>query len=404
MQKHAENHFWNSIKNIVGIFVYCFCQWLTLILVIHIAGYTVSGEFSLVISFTNLFCVISQYNIRSYQLSDVNGKFLPKQYSGAYIITSGLAVVFFLIVLLFIGYSSSMVLLCVVYMLFKLCETFTNYIFTYMQLEYRYSDIAISYCLKGIIPLIGFAVCLYFTQSLFQTLCILSLLYAAVIIFYDIRKTYSFFPRGIVMKGTIHLLKECFPMMLASLIYYFLFFIPRFAVENVYGSTELGYYSAFAMVITVLSTMATAVCQVIIPVLSEKYVKRLTGDIVRIIFTILGIIVVAAFAMILLARLIGDRVFSIVFGAEILGHMYLLPPVIFASVMLTVMNFSGACLTAMHKRVPMLIGMLVGAMLLGVMVIPVTRTGGMLGTTNIFTAALCVIILIYVIIIIKNLA
>jgi len=93
--ENLQNHFWNSIKNLAGIVTYFFCQWLTLIVVIHIAGYEISGEFSLVISFTNLFGILSMYNIRGFQLSDVNNKFLPQQYSGTYIITSGLAVVFF---------------------------------------------------------------------------------------------------------------------------------------------------------------------------------------------------------------------------------------------------------------------------------------------------------------------
>jgi len=403
MQKYAGNHFWNSIKNLVGIIVYFFCQWLTLIIVIHIAGYEVSGEFSLVISFTNLFAVISQYNIRNFQLSDVNNKFLPQQYSGAYIITSGLAVVFFLLALLFIGYGFSIIFPCLIYMLFKLCETFANYIFTYMQLKDKYSNITISYCLKGVVPLIGFAVCLYYTQSLFQALCVMSLLYVAIIIFYDIRKTYSFFPRGIIMKDTILILKDCFPMMLASLILPFMLYITRHTVENVYGSTELGYYSAFTMVIVVLTTMAGAVYQVILPAISEKYVKRLAGDIVRIIFIMLGIIFLAALIILLLAHFVGGFAFSFVFGIEILSHMYLLVPVVITSIVLTVMSFSSTCLTAMQKRVPMLIGMLAGAVLLSVLVVPATRSGGMLGTTNVFTLSLCVIIVIHGFIILRDL-
>jgi O-antigen/teichoic acid export membrane protein len=398
-----QNHFQNSIKNSIGTVVYYFCQWLTLIVVIRIAGYEVSGEFSLVISFTNLFGLLSQYNIRNFQLSDVTNKFLPQQYSGAYIITCGLAVVLFLFVLPFTGYGIRIIFPCLIYMLFKLCETFTNYIFTYMQLKDKYSDIVISYCLKGIVPLIGFVAWLHLTQSLFQSLCIMSLLYIAIIIFYDIKSTRLFFPHGIVMKDTILILKECFPMMLSSLFLTFMLFITRHTVEKVYGTTELGYYSAFTMVIVILSTMAVSVYQVILPVISEKYLKRLTADIVKVIFTILGIIVVAGLIMIFLVRLVGNKVFSLVFGAEILGYMYLLLPVIITSIMLTIMSFTSVCLTAMQKRVPMLIGMLAGAVLLSALVIPVTRSSGMLGTTNIFTVSLCVIIVIHSFIIFRNL-
>jgi hypothetical protein len=117
----------------------------------------------------------------------------------------------------------------------------------------------------------------------------------------------------------------------------------------------------------------------------------------------LGIIFLAALIIILLARLIGNMVFSFVFGAEILRYMYLLLPVIITSIMLAIMSFSSVCLTAMQKRFPMLIGMLAGVVLLGVLVMPITRSGGMLGTTNIFTVSLCVIIVIHGSMIFKNL-
>jgi O-antigen/teichoic acid export membrane protein len=398
-----QNLFLNSAKNLAGLVVYFLCQWLMLIIVIRIAGYEVSGEFSLVISFTNLYGFLSQYNIRNFQLSDVNNKYLPQQYSGTYIITSGLAVVFFLFTLPFTGYSSGIIFSCLIYMLIKLCETFTNYIFTYMQLKDRYSDIAVSYCLKGIIPLIGLTVCLYFTHNLFKSLCIMFFLYIVIIVIYDIRKTHAYFPRGIVIKGNTVILKDCFPMMLVLLILPFMLFITRNAVEKIHGTTELGFYSAFSMIIVVLSTMAAAVYQVLLPVIAEKYVKRLIGDIIRIILSILGIIIITALIILLMAHLIGNFIFSFVFGIEILEYMYLLVPVIITSVMLTIMSFTSICLTAMQKRLTMLVGMLAGAVLLTVFVMPATRAGGMLGTTNVFTLSLCVIIMIHGLLIFRNL-
>jgi O-antigen/teichoic acid export membrane protein len=180
-------------------------------------------------------------------------------------------------------------------------------------------------------------------------------------------------------------------------------FMTRNAVEKIYGSAELGYYSAMTMVMAVFSAMAGPVYTVILPVISDKYVKHLKNDIVRIIFVIMGIIVIATLLSLLLAHLIGSYVFSLVFGIEILGYMYLLMPAIVTSAMLIIMSFSSICLTAMQKRVPMLIGMLAGTVLLSAFVIPATRSVGMLGTTNIFTAALCVIIVIHGFLIFKNL-
>ena len=402
-KEYVENHFLNSVKNLVGTVVYYFCQWLTLIIVIRIAGYTVSGEFSLVISFTNIFGILSQYNIRSFQLSDVNNRFLPQQYSGVYVITSVLAVVLFLFALPFSGYNRNIIVSSMIYMVFKLCETFTNYVFTYMQLKDKYSDIIISYCLKGFIPLVGFTGWLYFTQSLFQSLCIMSLLYIAIIFFYDKRKTHSYFPTGIVMKDAIVILKDCFPITLSPLIITFMLFLTRHSVESIYGVKELGYYSAVTMIISVILTVAWAFYYVLLPIIADKYIKRLRSDIIRIIFIFTGIIFAITLLLFLFVRLLGSIVFSFVFGAEILEYMYLLFPVIITSAMLAVMAFTSVCLIAMQKRLAMLIGMLAGAALLSVSVIPATRSAGMLGTTQIFTISLCLIIIVHSFLIIRNL-
>jgi len=398
-----KNHLWNSFKNLTATVVYYFCQWLILIIVIRIAGYSVSGEFSLVISFTNIFGLLSQYNIRSFQLSDVNNKFLPQQYSGVYVITSVLALVLFLFSLLFSGFNRNIIISCIIYMVFKLCETFTNYVFTYMQLQDKYSDIMISYCLKGFIPLIGFTGWLYFTQNLFQSLCIMSLLYISIIFFYDVKKTHSYFPSGIVMKDATVILKECFPITLSPLIVTFMLFLIRYSVENIYGATELGYYSAITMVIAVILTVAWAVYYVLLPIIADKYIKRLKSDIIRIIFIVLGIIFVTTLLLFLLLRLIGSLIFSFVFGVEILGYMYLLFPVIITGSMLAVMAFTSVCLIAMQKRLVMLIGMLSGAVLLSVSVIPSTRSGGMLGNIQIFTISLCLIVVVHGFFILRNL-
>jgi O-antigen/teichoic acid export membrane protein len=184
-------------------------------------------------------------------------------------------------------------------------------------------------------------------------------------------------------------------MMLAFLIVPFMLFLTRNSVEKVYGITELGYFSAFTMVIAVFSVMKDAVYLVLLPVISEKYIKHLKSDIIRIILVVLGIIIVATLLSVLLARLIGNLVFSFVFGVEILGYMYLLLPVIITGAVLLASSFSYVCLTAMQKRVPILIGMLAGAALLSVFVIPATRSGGMLGTTYIFAISLCVIVVIH---------
>lgn len=398
-----KNQLFNSVKNLIGTFVYFFCQWLVLIIVIHIAGYTVSGEFSLIISFTNLFGLVSRYNLRNFQLSDVECRFTQQQYTGAYIMTSGIAIVCFFITLPFTGFNNNLLLCCIVYLLYKLCETLSMYIFTYMQQADCFSNILISFCLKGLIPLLVFSVCLYLKQNLFISICAMALAYLSLIFLYDFNIIKDIFPKGIIIKGTKFILKHCFPLMLSLLVLPFMLFFTRYTVENIYGTTELGYYSAMTMVIAVFSTLANSVFVVILPVISEKYMKKQKRDIIRIIFTILGVIFAIAFAAILLVRLIGNMVFSFIFGVTILPYMYLLLPAIITSTLLIIMAFFSNCLIAMHKRISMLISMLTGVIFLSSLIIPVTKSYGILGNIILFSLSIGIIIVIQLIVISSNL-
>jgi O-antigen/teichoic acid export membrane protein len=398
-----QNHLSGSIKNLAGTIVYFFCQWLMTIIVVRLAGYTVSGEYTLAISFTNLFGFFSQFSIRNLQLSDVKCGFSPQQYTGAYIVINIAAVIFFLGILPFCGYSTNVIMYCLIYMLYRLGETLTMYTFTYMQLEGNFSGIFISYCLKGILPLLVFSAFLYFNFGLLLSLCVMPLLHILIIIVYDFQKIGISYFHSVMLKGTSRILKQCFPVMLSTLTLPFMLFLTRHTVEKIYGTTELGYYSVFSMVIVIFSTMASSIYVVLLPVISEKYMKRQLGYVIRVVLYITGTILVAMLITILLANWIGELVFSFVFGIDIIPYMYLLLPVIITSTMLTIVTFLSTLLIAMHKRIPMLIGMLAGTVMLSASVVPATLSGGILGTTNIFTLSLGIIVVVLSFIIFHNL-
>jgi len=391
---NIQNHLSDSVKNLAGTIVYFFCQWLMTIVVIRLVGYTALGEFSLTISFTSLFGCFSQFSIRFIQLVDVHCRFSPQQYTGAYIIINIAAVIFFTGILIFCGYSTNVFLYCLIYMLFRLGETFTMYVFTYMQLENNFSSIFISYCLKGIIPLIVFSVFLYFNFELLLSLCVMPFFHIIIIIIYDLPRIGRSYFKSVMFKGTSGIFKQCSPIILSSLAAPFMLFLTRHTIDKICGTTELGFYSVFSMVIIIFSTMTSPIFMVILPTISEKYAKRQLRYIIRLIFYIIGSILAAMLSAILLAHWIGDWVFSSVFGIDILPYMYLLLPVIITGTMLTMGSFLSICLVAMHKRVPVLISTLTGVVILSIFVVPATQSAGILGTTNIYTLSLGIIVVI----------
>ncbi len=377
----------NTVRNTVGTVLYYCCQWLTTVFVVRLAGYDVSGTFSLVISYANIFGFLSLYNLRNYQLSDVTRRFRPAQYTAAYTSTSAAALVLFLAILTFCGFDQYTILCCLAYMLFKYCETAMQYLFTYYQLQNRYDRILVSFILKSILPLAGFTAALWLGYGLLPAILLMFLPFLLTILIYDVPRMKDTGIAGFSMRGVATMLRESFPMMLSTLVLPYMLFLIRTAVESSYGREVLGYFSAVTMVTVIMTTLASSVLFVIMPMLSQRYVNGEYAALRRQILLILAAVLLLTAVLIPLGEWIGGWAFSLIFGDEILSHMYLLPMTIISSGFLTASYFLSTVLIAIRKRVPMLLSMLLGAALLTALAFPFTRSYGSIGALYAFTAA-----------------
>lgn len=377
----------NTVRNTAGTVLYYFCQWLTTVLVVRIAGYDASGIFTLVISYANIFGFISLYNLRNYQLSDVTHRFQPAQYTAAYSGSSLAALVLFFAVLPFWGFDRYTILCSIAYMLFKFCETAMHYTFTYYQLQNKYGRILLSFCLKSFLPLAGFVAILYAGLGLLWAILMMTAVFLLTILVYDVPRMKGTGIRSFSTRGVFTILKESFPLMLSTLALPYMLFFMRHAIEALYGTETLGYFNAVNMVTVIMNTLAGSVWFVIMPSLSRYYVSREYGRLKKQVIATVGATLLITAALVPVGQWIGGWVFSLIFGIEILPHMYLLPMTIVSSGFLTVATFLSTVLIAIRKRVSMLFSMLAGVLLLTALAFPLSRAYGSIGALYAFTAA-----------------
>ncbi|HPF88211.1 MAG TPA: hypothetical protein PK537_09200 [Candidatus Limiplasma sp.] len=379
----------NTVRNTAGTVLYYCCQWLTTVFVVRIAGYDVSGTFSLVISYANIFGFISLYNLRNYQLSDVTHRFQSAQYTAAYSGTSIASLLLFFIVLPFCGFDRYTILCSIAYMLFKYCETAMHYLFTYYQLKDQYGRILLSFCLKSFLPLAGFVAMLYAGLGLLWAILLMAAVFLLTILLYDIPRMKDANLKGFSTQGILTILKESFPLMLSTLVLPYMLFFMRYAVEDLYGAETLGYFATVSMVTVIMNTLAGSVWFVIMPSLSRYFVSKDYGRLKKQVVIISAAVLLITAALVPLGEWVGGWVFSLIFGAEILPHMYLLPMTIISSGFLTVATFLSTVLIAIRKRMLMLLSMLIGAVLLTALAFPLTNACGSIGALYAFTAAVC---------------
>lgn len=348
----ASDYFWNTF----GTFFYFLCQYLLTILVVRLGSFNDAGIFSIVLSITNVFYCISIYGVRNYQVADIENRFSDAQYIRFRHICSVAALLIFLAVLPFFRLPMYTNICCIVYLFYKFGESYTDVLFGIFQKRNEVRKIARSYMMKGIISVVTFSLGMILTHSLLVTLILNTAGIFAVLLLYDCSSEGGLRGGSLSRKKLRVLLRDCFPLMLYSLLVPALNLITRTDVEKVYGTEQLGYFSSVTMVLSILNTLMTSVFVILIPNMTDLYQRKKSAKLMRLVELSASGFFILAILGLLAGWMLGDLVFSIVFGKEILPYMNLLGPTIIASVELSAVTFFSSVLTAFSKNDQVLIG------------------------------------------------
>ncbi|MGD9559593.1 MAG: lipopolysaccharide biosynthesis protein [Oscillospiraceae bacterium] len=371
----------DTALNTTGTFVYFALQWLSTIVVRYTLGFEEVAVYQLAISFCNIFGFISRFGVRNYQISDVEHRYTDGDYYAVRLASSVLAVVLFCAVLPFMGFSAHARLCCVMVLLFKLLESVTDVLFGSFQKARRYDAIAISYSAKGVVPLVAFALCLYWVHDLMWGVVAMSAAYLLVVVCYDIpviRRSET-----LVLKanaGTVKpILLACVPLMVYTLVNPYINFVTRYAVEQNFSARENGYYASIALIAVITTTFCGPIWSVLVPRTSKLYNEGRAADVRRLVARVSAVLAAACALILLACKVLGAFALGLVFGQEIVPYSYLLAPMVLASVLMALASYYSSTLVALRGRGRMLAANVVGAVVCTAVVVPMVRFLGMVG-------------------------
>lgn len=368
---------------------------------VRISGYEDAGILSLVISFTNIFYFIALFGVRNFQVTDINHDFTDRDYLTSRHITSGIALILFVIAMFYMKFNHITVLCCLLYMMFKIFEGYTDVIFGIWQNHDGYFEILISYIGKGLLTIIGFCAGLYFFD-LPAAIAIQAFLYFLFIVLYDGNEIKKLVKNFEIKTGQYKkMLIPCIPLMIYGLIVPYLNFLSRYVVELKFGTEILGYYSSITMVFTVMSTLMGSIFVTILPKITYLYqtgkYKELNKYIVIANFGIIGFGIIC----VVLGMLLGDFVFSILFGKQILSYMYLLTPTIIASIILSLVSLTSSILISFRKNTLMLWINIIGVIICTLSISYIMDSFGLIGALIALIISLLIVYALLLINIIK---
>lgn len=364
-KKKQENFILAFLYNASGNAIYLACKWLITVVVVRFSnGFEDAGSLALAMSITSIFYFFATYSIRNYQVTDITNEFSIDTYVTTRIITILASFVLCLLYSLIYVNGLHQQYIVMLYMLLIMGEAFSDVLHGIDQKYWRMDLIGLSFTIRGIIILIMF-ILLYRIHGLSIAILGMSLSSFLIIIFFDIKVSYklSLFRLSFNCKEMMCLLKTCFPIMFACLLYNMIPSIAKITLENMMGVDILGIYTSATMPGIILQSIASFILVPLVNVFSQcinngdqKNLKKFFffTCISILIFTILSIVCVI---------LVGDFILSWIFGNNIISYSYLLIGAMIVAG-LTIFNwFLMTFLTVIHKLYAILISNLIGFVL-----------------------------------------
>ena len=321
----------NAMFNTIGTVMFCFCQWvISSLFVVHLSpeadSVSNAGVLQLAIFVTNIFFSISTYNIRTYQISDTENKFSYGDYVGTRFVTAFIAVVLCVVYVVAFGYSSKTLWCIILYMIFKLNETFSDVLHGINQKNYRMDYVGFSLTIRGILMAVVFGAVLKITGDLLIAIVSMIFVTFAVVMIFDVSVTKKFGSIKPIfnIQKIFNLLKICLPAVVSLVAFIAVASVPRQILERMQGEKALGYYATIAAPLMVVQAMATSVFNPMLTQLTEYYAdgnsREISKKLLKILLALLGI---TAFVLVCV-RVCGKFAIGIVFGKEYVAYTYLM--------------------------------------------------------------------------------
>lgn len=390
--------------NTAGSLIYYFCQWLMSVLIVRISGFSDAGILALAMNVTAAPAIVGLFNIRSYQVSDIEGQYSDKIYLYSRIYTNILAYLICFGVVLVNGYSLKKAVVIMTFMFFKMAEGFADVYYGIDQKRERMDYAGISLSLRGIGALVLFCLGFRIFHNLLVSIAAMTLFSFAVIFFYDRRVTKidndTDENTGAMIKS---LLLTCFPLAVVAFLNNLSLSVPKLFLERYFGEEIMGIYSSVASPTIVIQLAATTLFAPLIPLLTAEYNQWNKERFMKIIRQFVLLMAVITVACLVGGKLLARWGLVLLFGKEIEAYVGLFLPVVLVAILIAInASLFSICTLIREIRTQYIIGFagIAGALLLSVTVV---KEGAMVGVNWAMIGTLLIQIVIQLILIWKNL-
>lgn len=358
----TENLKKNALWNAAGNIVYFACQWIVTVFVTVIGGFEDAGALSIAMSMSATFQTVAAFGIRSYQVSDLEGKYTDQCYVFFRIISCAVALIGCISFSLIGGYRGETLLCIFLFMVFRLAENFSDVLHGIAQKNDRLDVAGKSFAIKGIGLLVAFFSAYILSHRLYLGLLAMTAFSCATTLLYDLPMTRRLSDFGFIDKGGswFSLAKETLPLCAYLFLSTAMVSLPKLILEKQCGKEILGAYASIFAPTMLIQVAIGYVYNPFVNMFAECHIKGDRKGFLSLFCKIMTVILLLALVIIALARFLGDLLLPILFGETIRPYISFLIPILLAMTAVSLFGFLCMICTVLRNFVFLLVSCVIG--------------------------------------------
>jgi O-antigen/teichoic acid export membrane protein len=369
----------NFVWTLAGYVVYAACQWGMLVTLAKLGTTEMVGQFALGLAITAPVIMFTNLQLRTVLATDSRAEYPFASYLGLRLVCTlvalgSIAAVAFLGRLRAETYPAVMLV-----GIAKAIESISDVHYGQLQQKERMERIAKSLIAKGILSLAVFWAAVYLTRSLVASLVGMILVWALVLVVYDMRSGGRVWTRPCFRRAILTSLAwRSLPLGIMAMLVSLNANIPRYFVEAHLGPAALGIFAALTYPMIAGTYVATALGQAALPVLARHFVAGdgIAGPFQDLLLRVSSTGVLLGGAGVLLSVIAGRPLLALFYRPEYARHVGVLVWLAVAAGLNYIATFLNAGVTATRNfrvlTLPYIVHALVAA---GLSAVLVSRAG-----------------------------
>lgn len=353
----------NLIFNTAGNLLFYVCQASVNLLVVALAGVEANGLLATAMTIANVALSAASYGMRTFQVSDLSGKYSDRTYLHSRYITVSASFVGCMAFAFVNSYTAEQRWVIALFTLYRLVESWSDVWHGFLQKAERMDIVGISFGARGLLTAACVVGGLLATHSLIAMLALLVVLNAGYVLAVDIplaRRRADFSAQ--TTAGVWPLLAECLPLAAYSFLNTSIGSVPRYYCERILGSVQLNYFANVFLPVMVLQVAAIYLFVPFITAFARMWAGRERAAYYRALRWLAGLLAALWAVGAAGAALLGKWGLSLLYPStpEILGYAPLLQPLVVATLLTVLATVLCHLLTIARHMKGLIAGNLVG--------------------------------------------